>query len=93
MNDDPRKGAGDPASAPGANLPGKWSLRFLLGFLVAGSVAFVGVALWSSSWSILLSRAPLAGLLVGLIGGLISAFGKKAFAYVLAFAREVIFNP
>lgn len=81
------------APVPGANLPARPLKRFVVGFLALGSVAFVITALFSSTVSDAICDGTIAALSVGILAGIVSAFGKKALAYVIALAREIITNP
>ena len=81
------------AAAPGAHLPDRPFKRFVIGSSVLGSVAFIVTALHSSSLKDAAIEASAVAVTIGLTAGFISAFGKKAFAYVMAFAREILSHP
>lgn len=67
--------------------------RFFVGFAVFGLVTFVVIALHSDSLNDVATDAVGGGVALGLVGGILAAFGKKWLRCIVTFAGQIISNP
>jgi hypothetical protein len=72
------------------DLPERPIKRFVIGFCVAGLLAFVVVVLNGDTFRDSIAVAGLSALILGAISGTLSAFGKKMLRFILWLAGEVI---
>lgn len=78
---------------PDDMLPNRPLKRFCVGFGVAALATFIPVILYRDHLKDGVLNAGVAGVVVGLVAGLLSAFGKKILRCVLTMIAEVLSNP
>ena len=74
---------------PDDEIPDRPLKRFYVGFSALGFVTFVGTLLYSDNFEEGLLGGVALGAAVGLIGGILAAFGKKWMRCVVTFALEI----
>lgn len=74
------------------DIPERPITRFIIGFCVAGLLAFVVVVLNGDTFRDSIAVAGLSALILGAISGILSAFGKKMLRFIFGLATTIISN-
>lgn len=75
------------------DLPDHPAKRFVVGFMVLGLATFAAFAFYCSEGIRDVKIAAALGFIAGLIGGVLSAFGKKILSCIISFAVDLFTRP